>query len=164
AVFEGEHLTFTTQPGRVQSEVTFIHFEVARPSWLRRRKMASPARGFVLRQTKTLALRFFFNEAFRFDAQTYADGKHQNAPRVSVQNSREPARHFGLSAAGVPPIFEKTLSRFVFARRTERLQRRNFVCRRGMGRRRDRRTPHPRQNNRAADCGSRRKHGSIPGS
>jgi hypothetical protein len=100
-------------------EALFV--DLARPSWLCRRKMASPARGFALKRTKTLALRFFFNEAFRFDAQTYPDGKHQSAPRVSVQNSCEPAGYFGLSAAGVSPVFAKTLSRFVFARRTERL-------------------------------------------
>src|SRR6267378_147989 len=76
AVSEGEHLKFTTQRRRGPSEVTFVHFEVARPSWLRHQKMASPAQGFVLQRTKTLALGFFFNEAFRFDAQTYADGKH----------------------------------------------------------------------------------------
>src|SRR5262249_13074391 len=104
-------------------------------SWLRRRKMASPARGFVLQRTKTLALRFFFNEAFRFYAQTYTHRKHQSAPRVSVQNSCQPARHFGLSTAGVPPIFAKMLSCFVFARRTKRVRRSNFVCWRGMGRR-----------------------------
>src|SRR5215471_12751690 len=92
-------------------------------------KLASPAHGFVLKRTRTLALRFFFNEAFRFDAQTYSDRKHQSTPCVSIQNSCEPARHFGLSAAGLPPVFAKTLSRFVFARRTERLRRCNLVCR-----------------------------------
>src|SRR4029453_8064460 len=125
--------------------------------------MTSPARGFLLQWTKTLALRFFFNEAFRFDAQTYADGKHQTASRVSVQNSRKPARHFSLSAAGLPPIFAKTLSRFVFARRTKCLRCSNFVCRGGMGCRRDSPTPHPQQNYRATHCRSRREHGGGPG-
>src|SRR5215471_21719619 len=92
-------------------------------------KMAKSPCEFVSKRTKTLALRFFFNEAFRPDAQTYSDRKHQSAPCVSVQNSCEPARHFGLSAAGLPPVFAKTLSRFVFARRTERLRRCNLVCR-----------------------------------
>src|SRR4029077_984746 len=44
---ERSEAKFTTQPERVPSEVAFIHFEAARPSWLRRQKMASPARGFV---------------------------------------------------------------------------------------------------------------------
>src|SRR5262245_27487047 len=121
--------------GTDDDEVSVHSSEIARPSWLRRRKLASPACGFVLHRTKTLALRFFFNEAFRFDAQTHADWKHQSAPRVSVQNSWEPTRHFGLPAAGISPIFTETLSRFVFTRRTKRLRRSNFVCRRRMGRR-----------------------------
>src|SRR5262249_9261935 len=45
--------------------------------------MASPARRFVAKGTKALALRVFFNEAFRLDAQPYADRKHQSARRVS---------------------------------------------------------------------------------
>jgi hypothetical protein len=56
--------------------VTFVHFEVARRSWVRRQKMASPAQGLHLQRTNALALVLFFNEAFRFDAQPYADGKH----------------------------------------------------------------------------------------
>ena len=54
----------------------------------------------------------------------------------------EPARYLGVSAAGLPSFFTNALSRSVFARRTERVRRRNFVCRGGMGRRRDLRTPH----------------------
>jgi hypothetical protein len=71
---------------------------------LHRCKIASPAHTFVLLQTKPLALRFFFNEAFRFDAQTYADWKHQSAPRISIEVSQEPARHSGVSAARLPAI------------------------------------------------------------
>jgi hypothetical protein len=55
-----------------------------RPSWLYCGKIASSAHVFVQQQTKTLALRFFFNEAFRFDAQTYVDWKHQTTPRFSL--------------------------------------------------------------------------------
>jgi hypothetical protein len=55
---------------------------------LRRHKIASPAHGFVWLRIKPLALRFFFNEAFRFDAQTYADWKHQSASRISIEVSR----------------------------------------------------------------------------
>src|SRR5262245_56206540 len=95
---------------------------------------------------QTLALGFFFNEAFRFDAQTYPNRKHQNAPGVSVQNSREPTRCFGVLAAGVSQVFAKKLSCLVFTGRTKRLRRRNFVCRRGMGRRRDLRTAYPDKN------------------
>src|SRR5262249_11401744 len=114
---------------------------------------------FVQRRIKSLALCFFFNEAFRFDAQTHADRKHQSAPRVPVQNSRELARYLGVSAARLSPIFAKTLSRFVFTRRTERLRRCNFVCWRGMGRRRDGRTPYQHSNYRAGHCRRSRKRG-----
>jgi len=53
---------------------------------------------------KSLALRFFFNEAFRFDAQPYAHWKHQSAPRISIEVSPEPARHSGVFAARLPAI------------------------------------------------------------
>jgi hypothetical protein len=69
--------------------------------------------------TKPLALRFFFNEAFRFDAQTYADWKHQSAPRISIEVSREPARHSGVSAARLPAILMAAAFGALFARRTK---------------------------------------------
>jgi len=89
--------------------------ETAGPSWLHRRKIASPAHAFVLQQTKTLALRFFFNEAFRFDAQTYADWKHQSAPRISIEVSREPPRYSGIPAARLPTILMATAFGALFA-------------------------------------------------
>jgi hypothetical protein len=93
--------------------------EVARPSWLRRRKIASPAHGFVLLRIKPLALRFFFNEAFRFDAQTYTDWKHQSASRISIEVSREPAGHSGVSAPRLPAILMAAAFSALFARRTK---------------------------------------------
>src|SRR5262245_48146626 len=113
-------------------------------------------------ENHALALTFFFNEAFRFDAQTYANGKYQNAPGVSLENTREPTQRFGVPAARISTVFTETLSRVVFARRTKRLRCCHFVCRRGMGRRRDRRTPHSHKNYRAADCRSSRKRGRRP--
>jgi hypothetical protein len=80
--------------------------------------MASPACGF-LKRTKTLALRFFFNEAFRFDAQTYADRKHQSAPRVSLEIPGESTRHSGVSAARLPAILMAAAFGSLFARRAK---------------------------------------------
>src|SRR5215471_10244424 len=99
--------------------------------------MATPAGGFVLKRTKRLALRFFFNEAFRFDAQTYADRKHQSAPRVSITVSRQPPRHSRVSAARLSAVLMAATFGSLFARRTKCLRRGNCLCRGGMGRGRD---------------------------
>src|SRR5581483_10504479 len=69
-----------------------------------------------------------------FDAETYIDWKHPAAPRISIQNSRQPARHPCLSAARLPAVFPKTLSRVVLERWPECFRCGDFVFRRGMGR------------------------------
>src|SRR5262249_55245764 len=93
------------------------HFSSLRQ--LRRRKWQVPSRGFVRKRTKTLALLFFFNEAFRFDARTYPDRKHQSAPGLSLEIFGKPTGRSGVFAARLPAILMAAAFRALFARRTK---------------------------------------------
>src|SRR5581483_2095178 len=75
-----------------------------------------------------------------FDAQAYTHRQHQTAPRISLEDPREQARHPGLFAAWLSSFVPTALSRALSARRSKCFRCRNFICWRGMGRRRDRRT------------------------